>query len=415
MEPRFHLAHKLLILFGLMAPALTFVVAVSDMSMGMKTAWLASISGVYAAICGWAYYRFWDAERSSAVSTRRSAAPAEAVDPMTSLEEAGVFFGSSLNPADTFRLVSARVRDIVPNSASLLLVPNADNNQLSVKYVDGADAEPETFSEIEVGVGISGMAFLSGEIEIDGDLSIERFALGRAGFANAKASAALPLKHEGEVFGVMQLVFAEPIDRRDDLRVTMEAIAERISPLFLGARAVERSLSGALTDPLTDLPNERAFFMVLENQVAESLRFGDERPLSVLMADIKGFEEANRAFGHTTGDRVLKFAGETIRKSLRKMDFLSRAAGDEFAIVLPTAGEATAKEVIERIRSGLASAAFQVSEHETIRLWLHFGSASFPGDGETAEELVQAARTKKQESKAEAPAQLFFVDKEYVN
>ncbi|MCV5943055.1 GGDEF domain-containing protein, partial [Escherichia coli] len=78
--------------------------------------------------------------------------------------------------------------------------------------------------------------------------------------------------------------------------------------LFLGSLAYEKSLSSALTDPLTKLPNERAFFLVLENQLAESQRFRDERPLTVLAVDIRDFEEINRDYGHSTGDRVLSFA-----------------------------------------------------------------------------------------------------------
>ena len=74
----------------------------------------------------------------------------------------------------------------------------------------------------------------------------------------------------------------------------LEAIGERVAPLFLSSISVERSISNALTDALTNLPNERAFFMVLENQLAESQRFRSERPLTVMTVDIKNFAEANQ-------------------------------------------------------------------------------------------------------------------------
>lgn len=47
-----------------------------------------------------------------------------------------------------------------------------------------------------------------------------------------------------------------------------EAIAVRAAPLFTSSMAFERSVSNALTDTLTNLPNG-ARFLVLENQMAK--------------------------------------------------------------------------------------------------------------------------------------------------
>ena len=52
----------------------------------------------------------------------------------------------------------------------------------------------------------------------------------------------------------------------------LDAIGERAAPLVLASIARERSQENALTDVTTDLPNERAFHLVLENQVAEAVR-----------------------------------------------------------------------------------------------------------------------------------------------
>ncbi len=49
---------------------------------------------------------------------------------------------------------------------------------------------------------------------------------------------------------------------------------------MLGSIAYERTQANALTDATTDLPNERAFYLVLENQVAEAQRNRGERPLT---------------------------------------------------------------------------------------------------------------------------------------
>jgi diguanylate cyclase len=179
--------------------------------------------------------------------------------------------------------------------------------------------------------------------------------------------------------------------------------------------AFERSLSNALTDPLTKLPNERAFHMVLENQLAESHRSRDERPLTVMAVDIRNFDELNRDHGHVVGDQALAFAAEKISSQLRKMDFLARSMNDEFLIVLPKASERTAKEVMDRIQGCLVSNPMKVSDDEQIKIWLNFGFSTFWKDGETSQQLIQGAFMKKQQAKSEAPDNLLVFPKEYVN
>jgi len=170
-----------------------------------------------------------------------------------------------------------------------------------------------------------------------------------------------------------------------------------------------------LTDPLTKLPNERAFYMVLENQLAESQRFRDERPLTVLAVDIKNFDDLNRDHGHVVGDRVLSFAAEKISSQLRKMDFLARSMNDEFLIVLPKASERTAIDITARIQACLSNAPLHISDEDQVKVWLNFGIATFWKDGETSRQLIQAAFTRKQQAKSEDPGNIVLFPKEYVN
>jgi len=195
----------------------------------------------------------------------------------------------------------------------------------------------------------------------------------------------------------------------------LEAIGRRLSPLFLSSLSFERSLSNALTDTLTSLPNERAFYVVFENQLAESQRHRDDRPLTILSIDIKNFADANQTYGFAAGDRLLAFTAERLASQLRKMDFLCRAANDEFLIILPTASEKFASEIVQRIRDRFASEPFRISETDDIKVWLNFGLATFWQDGETADQLLQSARIRKQQAKAEEPSKVLWFPKEYVN
>jgi diguanylate cyclase (GGDEF)-like protein len=97
------------------------------------------------------------------------------------------------------------------------------------------------------------------------------------------------------------------------------------------------------------------------------------------------------------------------------MDFLARAAGDEFLAVLPTADEEITKEIVVRIERAFVSNPFVVSRQEKINLALNFGAASFWKDGETVSQLLQHADLRKQQSKSTQKSKVLWFPKEYLN
>jgi diguanylate cyclase (GGDEF)-like protein len=407
-------AQAALILFGLAAPIATYVIAISSLSQDVKVALLVGLSLFYLAVCVWTIVQLRRVKRSEGPFEFR-VADSGIEERLAALEDAREFFGSSLKPADMFRLVSNRVGEIVPLSACVLFVKNGETEMLRITNAFGANASDFDNLEISSDASLAGLSFLNCEIETAEDLKTESAIFPKNVLTGFDSSAAIPLDHQGDVFAVFQLFFKGEQTFDDEMLENLDAIGQRIAPLFLGSLALEKSLSKALTDPLTRLPNERAFYMVLENQLAESHRFRDERPLTVLAIDIKNFEEMNRDHGHSFGDRALSFAAEKIASQLRKMDFLARSMNDEFMVVLPKASERTANEIVARIRMCLANSALSVSEEESIKVWLNFGAATFWADGETSQQLIQNANIRKQQSKLEDPGNLIWFPKEYVN
>lgn len=404
-----------LIAFGLAAPFATYAIAVSSFHQDTKVALLVGMSVVYLAICVWTFVQLRQARNTESAIEPDRGSLSDLDQKLLALEDAREFFGSSLKPADMFRLVANRVNEIVPAAASMLFTKDSETGMLKISHAFGKRAAEFDGKLVSGDESLAGLGFLSSEMETTGDLEgdIKQFEAGLLeGFGS---SAVLPLSHEGDTFAVFQLFFAGSEALTEDTRDKLFAINTRISPLFLGSLAFERSLSNALTDPLTQLPNERAFHMVLENQLAESQRFRDERPLTVMAIDIKNFDEMNRDFGHAAGDRVLSFAAEKIASQLRKMDFLARSMNDEFMIVLPKASERTAIEITGRIQACFALAPMKINDEEEVKLWLNFGFSTFWKDGETSQDLIQSAVTKKQMAKMEDPGNVLIFPKEYVN
>lgn len=403
-------AHLVLALFALIAPVFSFLIAVSAYSMDVKTAALGGLAVVYGALCYWSFRRI-RAFQQNAVERNDADRPR----PIELLGEAKEFFGSSLSPEDMFRLVCSRIEPLFPFDAALLLMPSESDGELCIReyfHKDGKIAEIEPGRQF---IGAARLAFLSGDVEIDSDADeIYRDILVSERSERVSVNA-VPMKHNAEPFAVFVLLAkGEPKSDRDQ-KAFLRDLGAQIEPLFLGALSRESSLSNALTDPVTGLPNERAFFMILENQIAESQRFRDERPLSVVAIDLKGFEDINRELGHSTGDEILRFTAERLLGLIRKMDFLARSQTDEFLILLPRLSETGADEVVKRIKEQFAAMTFAIDEHQQVPIYLNFGTACFWRDGETPKQIMNHAVLIKAQSKSETGENVYWFSKDYVN
>jgi diguanylate cyclase (GGDEF)-like protein len=121
----------------------------------------------------------------------------------------------------------------------------------------------------------------------------------------------------------------------------------------------------ALEDPLTGLGNRRS----AERRLG-ALRLGEEA-LSLAVVDVDRFKEVNDDTSHTHGDAVLRRVADLLREHSRTGDEVYRWAGDEFLVVLPTATEAQAVVVMERLRAAIATADWtdlQVREPVTVSI-----------------------------------------------
>jgi diguanylate cyclase (GGDEF)-like protein len=82
-------------------------------------------------------------------------------------------------------------------------------------------------------------------------------------------------------------------------------------------------------DPLTGLPNRRAFYRYGTALVADPTR----HPLAVAVIDLDGFKSVNDRYGHATGDEVLVTLAARLA-TWAGGDLVARLSGDEFAGLL---------------------------------------------------------------------------------
>lgn len=146
----------------------------------------------------------------------------------------------------------------------------------------------------------------------------------------------------------------------------------------------------AFHDPLTRLPNRRAF----ENQIQQALTDGQTGAVLLLGAD--RFQSIVDTLGHAVADRVLCLIGDRLARLAHLDDRLCRIHrfdGELFSILLPqlASPDVDVMDCAARIAREM-SAPFVVDGREMF-FSLAIGIVCFPQDGATVGELLRNADT----------------------
>ena len=116
------------------------------------------------------------------------------------------------------------------------------------------------------------------------------------------------------------------------------------------ARALERAVTEAETDPLTGLLNRRGWERWLGREEDRFRRFGD--PATVVVFDLDGLKGVNDTHGHDAGDAHLRHAAATLRSATRHGEPLARLGGDEIGLVA-NAGADDVPTLVRRLQGVL--------------------------------------------------------------
>lgn len=113
----------------------------------------------------------------------------------------------------------------------------------------------------------------------------------------------------------------------------------------------------ARLDPLTGLPNLRAF-----QEAMEARLFGARPdPFAVAFADVDYFKAINDRYGHGGGDTALVAVANRLTAALRPQDMVARIGGEEFAMLLPCTDLSAALAIAERLRATIQDTKFNIS------------------------------------------------------
>jgi diguanylate cyclase (GGDEF)-like protein len=222
-----------------------------------------------------------------------------------------------------------------------------------------------------------------------------RLAATRAGAPTVLAAFVAMRAHERR----MGKTFATALDSYRASNRAATATAEALTGILAvvlllagagGAMLVaqtRREAGLARSDPLTSLPNRRAFAEQLDGALE---RRRPEELLGLLYLDLDGFKAVNDRFGHAAGDVVLVRASRRISRSVREDDLAARLGGDEFGVVLGAIESPDEAEFIaERVTVALQPPF--VVEGQEMYVGDSVGIAIAPRDGTDGVTLLAAA------------------------
>jgi len=195
----------------------------------------------------------------------------------------------------------------------------------------------------------------------------------------------LPLVVKNEAIGSLIVASRQPDAYTPGQVRLLERLASQIAIPVENSRLYAKAEQRARIDELTGLFNRRHFDESVRVEIDRHARY--RSMLSLIFLDLDYFKAYNDTQGHTAGDRVLELIGPLVSGALRNTDLAFRYGGDEFAIILPQSATNDALVVAERVRNRIAT---EMNKSE-IKISASLGLASWPTDGVTADELVNAA------------------------
>jgi diguanylate cyclase (GGDEF)-like protein/putative nucleotidyltransferase with HDIG domain len=293
---------------------------------------------------------------------------------------------NSLSLKETLSVVAIRLKQMIPHDSIAFFV--CQEGMLIPEYVHGVDYDFLSSLRIPLGQGVSGWVARNEKPITNGNPSAERSHLGKSSFVTTLQSAlCVPLRGREGVAGVLTLYCCERNSFTTEHLRMLLAASSKLGVSIENALQYEKAQSTASTDFLTGLPNARSICLHLDTELARVRR--SKGSLAVLLCDLDGFKAVNDKYGHLTGNKLLQEVATKFKSSCREYDQVGRLGGDEFVFVLSEVTKDLVAEMEERLTCAVQEASHSVCGETVVSVSV--GSAFYPNDGVSAEELLSEA------------------------
>lgn len=254
---------------------------------------------------------------------------------------------------DNYALVHALLVDAESAAARAVRAATSDGIRLSQKEADRIKTEVGLPVSKGAPGGVDPALFAAATQEVERFAQIVEAQRAHAQSYGEEMAAGADRLEAGED-GVATLVALTRAMAERTKAVEQQLTAARDETQQLKAKLAEAG-EEARSDPLTGLPNRRAF----EEKLAELER--SNARLSLAICDIDHFKRVNDTYGHAVGDRVIKAVAHTLRDHCAG-NMVARIGGEEFVVIFPGLEPEAAAEILDVARDMLGARYFKLRE-----------------------------------------------------
>lgn len=298
-------------------------------------------------------------------------------------------FGGSENPAEILAMFTSRIGELVPFDTCAVYLLDNTRRAASAVHVEGENKDAFESSVVKAGTGASGMALKTKNVikNVNPDLD---FSMAQLDLINPYSTmVSIPLLDEDELIGAVSLYSYDLAEYGEEHIRLLESVSRIAAEAIAKSQQHAETVAHALTDPMTGLPNARSLQAHFEKEMGRAARA--DQNLQVLVMDLDGFKAVNDTFGHIAGDEVLREVGRVITEQLRDYDFLARYGGDEYVAIIPDADQEAVVDLCARIEKAVTELKVPVEGDAFARVGVSLGSASYPHNGQTFDQIIVAA------------------------
>jgi diguanylate cyclase (GGDEF)-like protein len=297
---------------------------------------------------------------------------------------------STLNMRQILDILLKRLSELLRAQNWTLYLLDEKRQELNFEVVVGLDDGSLSDIRIKLGEGIAGTVAKTGEPilvpeRVHKDTRFSSRVDDMTGFVT-QSLICLPLKIEGQVLGVIELINPEDRSLFDDRFLpVLSILSDFMAIAIANARNHKRIESLAVTDDVTGYHNTRFLHDCLDELI------GNGQKVSLAFLDLDEFKDVVDTHGHLLGSKMLKEVAGVVASCLEANDSLVRYGGDEYIIILPDQNKTDAGKKVARIRRAMTKARFLRSEGLSISISASYGIASYPGDAAEKTRLLQLA------------------------
>lgn len=179
----------------------------------------------------------------------------------------------------------------------------------------------------------------------------------------------------------------------DDSQLMMEQFINRVLSrlqVTLSSIKLRESLQiMSFEDALTGLKNRRFFDEAIQRE--QHIASRSNTPLALLICDIDYFKEFNDLYGHDAGDMALRTLANIMLEHFRETDIPCRFGGEEFVVLMPGASPLDALRRARELLKKVASRTISYQGRDLNALTISIGIASWQGDADAPDNLLQSA------------------------